>query len=132
MLKHGILNPRILDLLARVRHTNTLVIADGAFPFWPQIETVDIALTHDIPTVLDVFDLLVPAFQIGRIWQAEEFATANPSETVHRFQQSFDRIPGVDVVKLPHLDFKNLVPGAIGVIRTGDATPYANLIVESA
>ena len=132
MLKHGILNPHILELLARVRHTNTLVIADWAFPFWPQIETVDIALTHDIPTVLEVFDLLVPVFQIGRIWQAEEFAAANTPELVQRFQQSFNRIPDVDLVKLPHLDFKKLVPGAIGVIRTGDATPYANLIVESA
>ena len=42
MLKTGILNPRLLDLIARIRHTNTLVIADRGFPFWPMIETVDI------------------------------------------------------------------------------------------
>ena len=42
MLKTGILNPQINDLLSRVRHTNTLVIADRGFPFWPQIETVDV------------------------------------------------------------------------------------------
>ena len=40
MLKSGILNPALLELLARVRHTNTFVIADRGFPFWPQIETV--------------------------------------------------------------------------------------------
>jgi D-ribose pyranase len=66
MLKSGILNPHILDLIARVRHTNTLVIADWAFPFWPEIETVDISLTHGIPTVLDVLDLLTPVFKIGK------------------------------------------------------------------
>ena len=44
MLKTGILNPKILDLLARVRHTNALVIADRGFPFWPQVETVDLSL----------------------------------------------------------------------------------------
>ena len=42
MLKTGILNPHINSLLARIRHTNTLVIADRGFPSWPQVETVDI------------------------------------------------------------------------------------------
>ena len=54
MLKTGILNPHVLNLLARVRHTNTLVIADRGFPFWPQIETVDLSLVDDVPTVLQV------------------------------------------------------------------------------
>ena len=54
MLKTGILNPSINSLLSRIRHTNTLVIADRGFPFWPQIETIDISLTDDIPRVLDV------------------------------------------------------------------------------
>jgi len=55
MLKSGILNPDINSLLCRVRHTNCLVIADRGFPFWPTIETVDISLVDDIPTVLQVF-----------------------------------------------------------------------------
>ena len=40
MIKTGILNPHLLALIARIRHTNTLVIADRGFPFWPMIETV--------------------------------------------------------------------------------------------
>src|SRR5690242_11288313 len=54
MLKTGILNPHVLNLLARVRHTNTLVIADRGFPLWPQLETVDLSLVDDVPTVLQV------------------------------------------------------------------------------
>jgi len=49
MLIRGILNPHVLSLLARVRHTNTLVIADRGFPFWPQIETVDLSLVDNVP-----------------------------------------------------------------------------------
>ena len=71
MLQTAILNPALLDLLARIRHTNTLVIADWAFPYWPEIETVDLSLTRGIPTVLDVLDLLTPVFKIGRIWAGE-------------------------------------------------------------
>ncbi len=129
MLKSGIINPHVLDLIARIRHTNTLVIADWAFPFWPEIETVDISLTHNIPTVLDVLDLLTPVFKIGRIWQAEEFVTTNTPETVARFAKSFGDIP---VTREAHIDFKKRVPLAIGLIRTGDATPYGNVILESA
>ena len=51
MIKTGILNPQINSLISRVRHTNTLVIADRGFPFWPEIETVDISLVDDVPTV---------------------------------------------------------------------------------
>jgi D-ribose pyranase len=121
MLQRGILNPAVLSLIARIRHTNTLVIADWAFPFWPQIETVDISLTHGIPTVLQVLDLLKPDFKIGH----------NPVETVDAFQKSFMEIPEVLIKRPAHLDFKKLVPNAIGLIRTGDATPYGNIIVES-
>src|SRR6185312_4948893 len=73
MLKSGILNPQLLSLLARVRHTNTLVIADRGFPFWPQVETIDISLVDDIPTVLEVLAAIRPNFVIARAWMAEEF-----------------------------------------------------------
>ena len=129
MLQTAILNPALLELLARVRHTNTLVIADWAFPFWPEIETVDISLTRGIPTVLDVLDLLTPVFKIGRIWQANEFVTSNAEDIVARFAKSFGEIP---LTREAHIDFKLRVPRAIGLIRTGDATPYGNLILESA
>ncbi len=129
MLQTGILNPHVLELLARIRHTNTLVIADWAFPYWPEIETVDISLTHGIPTVLDVLDLLTPVFKIGRIWQADEFVTTNSTDIVARFAKSFGEIP---LTREAHVDFKTRVPHAIGLIRTGDATPYGNLILESA
>jgi D-ribose pyranase len=129
MLQSGIINPHVLDLVARIRHTNTLVIADWAFPFWPEIETVDISLTQGIPTVLDVLDLLTPVFKIGRIWQAEEFLATNNAESIARFNRSFGDIP---VTREAHLDFKKRVPQAIGLIRTGDPTPYGNVILESA
>jgi D-ribose pyranase len=132
MIQTGILNPHVLDLVARVRHTNTLVIADWAFPYWPQIETVDISLTAGIPTVLDVLEALKPNYKVGRIWQASEFVECNGPEVIGRFDASFARFPGAVVERLAHLDFKRLVPSAIGLIRTGDPTAYGNLILESA
>ena len=129
MLKTGILNPHINALLSRVRHTNTLVIADRGFPFWPLIETVDISLVDDIPTVLDLLQAIRPNFQIGKAWMAQEFVKQNNARTRSAFT---DALRGITVAHEPHGEFKKRVPHAIGLIRTGDTTQYANVILESA
>jgi D-ribose pyranase len=129
MIIKGILNPQINSLISRVRHTNFLVIADRGFPFWPQIETVDISLVDDVPTVLQVFEAIRPNFNIGKIYMAREFLNHNNSETINNFKNSFLNIP---VVFEPHIKFKKRVPSAVGLIRTGDTIQYANIIIESA
>lgn len=129
MLKTGILNPAINELLSRIRHTNTLVIADRGFPFWPGIETVDISLVDDIPRVLDVIRAIRPNFLIGHAWMAEQFRAANTTETVAAFEKAFEGLP---LRFEPHVEFKKRVPGAIGLIRTADTIQYANVILESA
>ena len=130
MLKTGILNPQINSLLSRVRHTNTLVIADRGFPFWPQIETVDISLVDGVPTVLQVLAAVRANFLIGQAYMAEEFLAHNPAGTHAAFARALE---GVPLTHEPHeAQFKPRVPRAIGLIRTGDTTPYANLILVSA
>ena len=128
MLKTGILNPQLLSLLARVRHTNTLVIADRGFPFWPGIETVDLSLVDDVPTVLQVLAAIRANFIIGQAWMAEEFQQQNTAEVQARFAAALD---GIVVTHEPHAEFKRRVPQAIGLIRTGDTIQYANVILES-
>lgn len=129
MIKTGILNPQLLALLARVRHTNTLVIADRGFPFWPKIETVDLSLVDGIPTVLDVVRALRPNFIIGKAWMAREFVQNNPARTRSAFVNA---LKGIELEFEPHVEFKKRVPQAIGLVRTGETIQYANIILESA
>ena len=129
MFKSGILNPQINSLLSRVRHTNTLVIADRGFPFWPEIETVDISLVDGIPTVLEVLRAVRQNFAVGKAWMAEEFLANNTKQVIDQFAAGFDCL---ELVHEPHVDFKLRVPHAIGLIRTGDTIQYANMILESA
>jgi len=129
MLVNGILNPHINDLLSRIRHTNTLVIADRGFPFWPMIETIDITLVDDVPTVLQVLEAVRRNFSIGRAWMAEEFLQHNTGTVQTSFAEA---LRDVTLKYEPHVEFKRRVPNAIGLIRTGDTVPYANVIIESA
>jgi len=135
MLQKGILNPAVNDLLSRIRHTNTLVITDWAFPYWNDIEVVDLSLARGIPLITDLLEVLKDNFKVGQIWQAEEFLTTNPADVITSYDAKFDGFKGlypeVEVTRLPHNDFKKLVPNAIGLIRTGDPTAYGNVILES-
>jgi len=128
MLKTGILNPHICSLLARVRHTNLLVVADRGFPFWPQIETIDISLVDDIPTVLDVIAALRPNFVIDQAWMAEEFLSHNDERIQAKFRM---HLGGIPLAYEPHAEFKRRVPAATGLIRTADMIQYANIILRS-
>lgn len=128
MLVQGILNPHVLSLLARVRHTNALVIADRGFPFWPGIETVDISLIDGVPTVLQVLAAVRRNFVVDEAYMAEEFLGVNSAEIREAFARE---LKGAKVIHEPHARFKQRVPGAIGLIRTGDTVQYANVILVS-
>ena len=128
MINHGILNPQILSLLARVRHTNALVIADRGFPFWPMIETVDISVVDGLPTVLQLIAAVRANHNFTQAYQAEEFLKNNSSATRQKFSAALKSIP---MTYEPHVEFKKRVPYAIGLIRTGDTTQYANTILIS-
>jgi D-ribose pyranase len=129
MLIQGILNPAVNSLLSRIRHTNLLVIADRGFPYWPQIETVDLSLVDGVPTVLQVLGAVRANFRIGQIFMAREFLAENDRRT----RAQFARVcRGVSLAFEPHVELKKRVPLAIGLIRTGDTVQYANMILVSA
>lgn len=130
MLRTGLLNPAVLSLLARVRHTNALVIADRGFPSWPMIETVDLSLVDDVPTVLQVFRAVRENFVIGQIHMAREFQTHNSPAVRRAFATA---LRGIPTTYEPHEEvFKKRIPSAIGLIRSADTTQYANLLLVSA
>ena len=129
MLITGILNPALVSLLARVRHTNSLVIADRGFPLWPGVETVDISLVDNEPTVLQVLAAVRKNFVVGRAYMAQEFLKENSRGTKNAFLRA---LRGCAVDFEPHEQLRQRVPKAIGLIRTGDDTIYSNMILTSA
>jgi D-ribose pyranase len=128
MIKTGLLNPQLLSLLARVRHTNALVIADRGFPFWPMIETVDLSVIDGLPTVCQIIAAARANHHFTQACQAKEFLKNNPASVRQKFAAA---LKGVPIAYEPHIEFKKRVPGAIGLIRTGDTAPYANTILIS-
>ncbi len=104
MINHGILNPRLLSLLARVRHTNALVIADRGFPFWPMIETVDISVVDGLPTVCQLIAAVRANHQFTQAYQAREFLKTNSATTRRQFAAV---LKGIPITFEPHVALKN-------------------------
>ena len=128
MLRTGIYNPHINSLISRVRHNNILVISDRGFTNFPQVETVDISLVDDIPSVLQVFTALKPNFDICQIFMAEEFRLENIAQVQEMYKKA---VGGIPVSFEPSDEMKKRIPKAIGIIRTADSIQYANMILVS-
>lgn len=129
MIISGIVNPQLQSLLCRIRHTNSIVLADVGFPSWPGLETVDLSLVRGVPTVLQVLNALRANWKCGEIFMAQEFVDHNDRRTRAALVKA---CVGAELRFEPHVEFKQRVPHAVGLIRTGDPIQYANMILVSA
>lgn len=117
-----LLNPEIAALIRRVNHTQMLLIADRGYPLPLLPWVVDLSLTADVPTVNQVIAAVMPDLPADRFIVAEELREAS----LERWgEYRIDR----RVEAVPHFEFKAMARHAVGCIRTGDSTPYSNVLV---
>ena len=127
MKKGGILNPALSLLLARTGHTDYFTISDKCYPVPDGLERIDLALVEGIPTVLDVLAAIHAEYHIDRIVIAAEMTEVNPG----RYEELRVLLGDISIEIISHLELKHLSATGKATIRTGDAVPYANLIVVS-
>ena len=122
MLKQiSVLNPRLLALLAGAGHMDLIVIADAGLPVPPGVELIDLSLVPGSPTFLQVFDAVRGLLVYERVILAQELR-AQPL-----FPAVASRLEGVPLEEVSHESFKLRTVQALGIIRTGECTPYANI-----
>lgn len=122
MKKHGILNAELSRALARLGHTDTVVIADCGLPVPPDVPLVDLALVFGIPRFTDVLDAIRAEIVIEAVTAAEE-AIHSPAHAW--LAERFDTIDAI-----PHEELKRQVRDAAVVVRSGETTSYANVILR--
>lgn len=127
MKKTGVLNQPISAVLAGLGHTDTLVIADAGLPIPPETERIDLALTAGIPTLLDTLQTVLSEMQVERAIVAEEVLDASPA----MYEEIKRLLEDVPIETVPHSVFKERTRSARAVIRTGEFTPYANVILSA-
>ena len=125
MKKIGLLNQPISAVIAGLGHLDTLVVADAGLPIPPETLRLDLALTKGIPTFLDALRGVLTEMQVERAIVAEEMLKISPQiyETIRAL------LADIPLETVPHVNFKEQTRLARAVIRTGEFTPYANIIL---
>jgi D-ribose pyranase len=127
MKRGGILHPGLSHLLASTGHTDYFTICDRGFPVPEGPERIDLALTDDIPTVLDVLRAVSAEWSIDRVLITHEMEAISPD----RIAQQRSLLPSVPLESVSHVQLKRLAQSARATVRTADTVPYANVIVVS-
>ena len=125
MLREGILNAQLAGALARLGHTHQVVIADAGLPLpyhLPTCTIVDLTLTAGIPRFNQVLDAVLDAIVVERA----EAALESQSHPAHGWLSA--RLQRLTFI--PHEDLKARLSETQLVVRTGESTPYANVILH--
>jgi D-ribose pyranase len=125
MKKTGVLNQPLSAVIAGLGHMDTLVIADAGLPIPAKTLRIDLALTQGIPSFLDTLAVVLKEMQVERAIVAEEMLSASPGI----YQGIQDLLGDVPIETVTHLIFKEQTRSARAVVRTGEFTPYANIIL---
>ncbi len=136
MIKSNLFNSNIHRVLAKMGHTDQIAIADAGLPIPESVERIDIALMKNLPSFLATLETVLPVMQVERVFLAEEIKTENEVvhqavlELIERF--STEEKP-IEVFYRSHVEFKQLTaqPACKAIVRTGECTPFANIILES-
>lgn len=125
---NGIINSEISKVLSYMRHTNLICISDLGLPCPNDINTIDLSLKLGYPSFMDVLSEVTKDMKIERIILAEEIKNNN-KEVYNKILSMFENI---SIEYVSHNDFKQKTSDCKAIIRTGEATPYANIILQSA
>ena len=127
MRKRGLLQHALAGTIASMGHTDLLVIADAGLPIPPGVTCIDLAVRCGLPPMLDVTGAVADELQVEEIIIAEELVErdeALPSALRELF-------PDAGFRSVSHDELKRLTAQARAVVRTGECTPYHNVILVS-
>ena len=128
MKRNGIINSEISKVLSYMRHTDLICISDLGLPCPNNIKTIDLSIKLGSPSFIDVLSEIIKDIKIERITLAEEIKNNN-EEVYNKILSMFENI---SIEYVSHNNFKQKTSDCKAIIRTGEDTPYANIILQSA
>jgi D-ribose pyranase len=127
MKKNGILNPQLNRVISEMGHRDMLIIADAGLPIPKEVERVDLTLKNGIPSFTEVLRAVLSELEVEEAYVAKEIKEKNP-QTLNLVSS----LIGMGEVKfITHEELKELSKQARAIVRTGECSPYANIILIS-
>ena len=126
MKKTTLLNHLVSDVIARIGHTQRLIICDAGFPIPVHVERIDLAVVPGLPTARQLAEAIAQEMEVEAIVVADELLardTTLVNDMVKLFNAPYSSVP--------HIEFKQMSESAIAVVRSGDTSPYYNIMLIS-
>ena len=127
MKKTTLINQEISYVIAGMGHQDMLVVADAGLPTPKGVQRIDLALSKGIPSFIDTVKAVSSELSIQTIIIADEMRSKSPQ--ILSFLTN--HFPEANVQSISHDEFKAKTNYAKAIIRTGEFTSYANVILVS-
>lgn len=129
MKKSGILNGDISRVLSYLGHTDTICIGDCGLPIPDEVERIDLSLVFGVPSFTETLKVVKEDMKIEKIILAAEIKAQN-KKVLGEIEELFKN-EKIEIEYVPHAELKKQTRACKAVIRTGETTPYANIILQS-
>ena len=127
MKKTGILNSEVAAVVAGMGHMDWLSIGDAGMPVPAATKKIDLWVDKELPSFMDVLQNVLKELKVQKIYLADEIKDQNPQQ----LENIKAALPDVEIAFMPHSDLKKSLSKTHAFIRTGEMTPYSNIILES-
>ena len=135
MKKAKLINSEVSYVVAKMGHLDGLTVCDAGLPVPVDVQRIDLAVSEGVPTFMDTVRAIVSEMEVQGVVLAEEFKSVSP-DLHHTFVEylagvAAERGKDISVVYVAHEDFKQETGKTMAVVRSGEYTPYANVILKS-
>lgn len=127
MKKRGIINAQLAGCIAALGHKDTFMIGDGGMPIPPGVPIVDLALCGGVPTFVQTMDAVLDETEVEFYTLAEEIREKNPELLAY----IRGKLPNIECKMISHMDLKEMSKTVKFAVRTGEFTPYPNIILQA-
>lgn len=127
MKRSGILNAQLIGLIAALGHKDTFMVGDAGMPIPKGVPIVDLVLCGGVPTFKQTMDAILAETEIEAYTIAEEIDEKNPGLLAY----IHEKLPDAEEEKIPHADLKRMSAECRFAVRTGEFTPYPNIILRA-
>ena len=125
MKKDRLLNPQIVAEIAALGHTEYICIGDCGLPIPKGVKTIDVSIVAGLPKLMEVLKAIADELVIESTIVATEVYDVNPA-FVDEIKEIVGKKP---IANISHEEFKKILGQAKCVVRTGETSPYANVIL---
>ena len=133
MKKTGLLNVAISSAVAQLGHGNSLCISDAGLPVAKGVAMIDLAVSSGVPSFIDVLNATISEMYVERVVIAAELEESQPQiyaklqDVIRGLEASQNN--SIKLETIPHVEFKTKTQDCLAVVRTGECTPFANVIL---